>query len=249
LYIFVYYLLLGDNRDNGDKVELVLVDLTPEKLMLAIQEVMPKDGLFSVINNCNFESAPSGFKQYLQIRLADAGTPFFDYTTTKCGIPKVGIVGSKEDWDNLTIQLRNLNKVFTDAKHTCFDSYLETCQKTIEKITEGTDKFLLQAFTYDVEPVRSGRSPVVIDGWLKDFYMKIEGEREKRSISDYSNHIACLPFKDKDDPHNIKYYYFASGLSTSNEIDGYLYPFYTTVKHQIVTENAKEIFDKISFST
>lgn len=230
--------------DSQGKKNLVIAypntdDITviPKMFGNELLEAMPNNGFAKSVSSVDFKSAPKYFKECMFIKLAEGGTPFYNYCTTRCGIPRVGIIGDVNEWNHLLSHIDVFASLFADQS-----KYFGDCKEIINKIinslkTNGNSDFLLDIFTYNRRgSVQSGQEPLYITGWIQNFYLD-----KYSNIARYPNHINYLPH------HNIDtgiYKYHAGGLAASEDTGDYLYPMYKIVVHQL-TNPSKDINDKI----
>ena len=230
-----------------EKTEIEVVHLTIDKLVDALEQLIPCKELFDIITKTEFDTAPFYFKQVLGITMADMGTPYYSYSTSKCGIPKLRVLGDIGNWENLCRAIDGLQKLLAPCSSQV-GKYLLLALETINEImaaafTKNDREFFQNIFTYAKNAkCGSGHAKVVMNGWIKNFYIN----HQSPYIRDYSSHLNCLPYIDKDDPSKIMYYFYASGLSSSYVIDGYLYPEYNIAHCQITHPDAKMIFDTMA---
>jgi len=240
---------------SDKKEEIIVVGLTVDTLLDALEQKVPCKDLFNLVSKTSFSTEPKHFKQVLGITMADMGTPYYSYGTTRCGIPKVMVLGEKSEWDKLVASIISLKNIFDSCCNVLSEylvNVLGTINKFIEAVFEDNDKeYFRNMFIYHKNPkCGSGHEPVVLNGWIKHLYIcKYYKERflgHDEHINRYPSHLNCLPYDDKDDPSNIKYFCYICGLSSSKNIDGYLYPEYNIAHCEIVHPDNKTIFDVIA---
>lgn len=232
--------------DSQTKKMIIINALTVDSLMSVLSNLAPNHELFDLVTKTTFSTAPAFFDKIMGITFADMASPFYEYCMTRCGIPKISIEGTREDWNKLSISIEKLQTILKNMSNK-MDKYLETVIQTIKNIINATFvnpdiQFLKNIFNYRKNPICfSGHSPVVTKGWIRNFYLDTPGE-----ISEYRSHLNCLAYNDKDDPENILYYYYASGLTSSYIVDGFLRPEYTIWHCQIIHPEANLIYDCIA---
>lgn len=234
------------------KTKIKLVNLTIDKLMVELEELMPCKELFDLVTNTSFSTEPIHFKQVMSITMADMGTPYFSYCTTKCGIPKIIVCGTLDDWQNLIAAICSLKNVFEPCCKV-LTSYLTDVTTTLTKLVGATfvdrnASFFDDMFVYYENPkCGSGHTPIILEGWIKQFYLgKVYSEHRfghEDYINRYPSHLNCLPYFDEDNPDNIKYYFYVAGMCSSRLIDGYLYPEYNIAHCKLKHYEKKAIYD------
>lgn len=224
------------------KEDIVVINLTIERLVVALKERIQNQELFNIITQTTFSTEPKHFKKVVGITMANMATPFYTYISTKCGIPVIAVLGSEMDWQVLLMAVIDLKKIFSNL--TIISQYLLKVMELINNFIKSVFKnknsdFFKNMFTYQKNSrCESGHSPVIIDGWIRDLYI------EKHDwLRNYPSHLSCLPYKNRDDPKNVKYYFYACGLTSSRIVDNFLYPEYNIIHCQLMDNNAEEIFD------
>jgi hypothetical protein len=227
---------------ENEKTDIVIVDLTIEKLMTVLENLMPSKELFDIVTNTTFETAPEHFLQVMGITMADMGTPYYDYYTTRCGIPEVKVMGCEEDWLKLIQRITQLSTLLS-SYHWGLKDYFKRITKTLTELVTAINveniAFFENIFSYEMDKnyCQSGHQYVLMNGWIKNFYIK----NHSSYINDYASHLSCLPYSDED-----KYYFYISGMTSSRLQDGYLYPEYNIAHCQLIHPNAEAIFKLIS---
>ena len=238
--------------ESDKKTEIVLVNLTIDKLMDALGKLIPCKSLFDLITKTSFSTEPSHFKQVMGITMADMGTPYFNYCSTMCGIPKIIVCGTRDDWQKLITAMTNLKTIFEPCCK-LLTSYVTDVIKTLEQLVtavfvDHNAKFFNDMFIYQKNPkCGSGHDPIVLNGWVKKFYLG-HSYGDHRSghdnyINSFPSHMNCLPYNDRDDPNDIKYYFYIAGMCSSRIVDGYLYPEYNIAHCKLTHPDKKAIFD------
>jgi len=129
-----------------------------------------------------------------------------------CGIPKVKVLGTKEDWLIFMFKLGIITALIPE-----FTEYLITIANRIASICEETCDYS-QMFRLD--KCGSG-SQVEVAGWITDFY--IEQPRGK-GYGYPENFISCISKIDYHNYNDEKDYRLYAGLFTSVIEDDYLIP-------------------------
>lgn len=228
---------------TSGKQKLEIYELTIEKLVDCLKDHIPNQQFFDIITKTSFTTAPTHFSQVLAITMADMATPYYDYITLSCGIPKITVLGKKIDWLELILSVLKLRKIFLNSS--IINTYLVKVSNLIDKFylafINKNDKFFENIFTLVKNPMcGSGHSPVVINGWICDLYIN-----NPEYINAYPSHLSCLPYMDEDkhNPNNNSYYYYTTGLTSSQIIDGFLYPEFNIQHCMIKHKKAEKIFN------
>ena len=164
-----------------------------------------------------------------------------------CGIPKVAIMGTETEWLKLANTVDQLKEIL-GSNSVPMRKYLQTAANTVRELIKNTfqnadaKEFYAKIFTHQENPqCESGHSETIVSGWIMNFYMKPDED-----IDHYPHHMSCLPYADRDDPNDVKYYFYIAGLSSSYLIDDFMYPEYNIVHCQNISPNAKDIHDTIA---
>jgi hypothetical protein len=241
--------------DSDKKENVVIVNLSIDKLMDVLNDLIPCKELFELVTKTSFSTEPQHYKQILGITMADMGTPYYSYSSTRCGIPKILIQGTKVDWNKLTETVLQFRQIFEGCCKV-LTHYLTIVYDTVTKLIDAAfnkndGSYFENIFTYCQNPhCGSGHLPVVLDGWIRTLYIgnyyndKFYGYED--FIDRYRSHFNCLPYDDKDDPNNIKYYFYACGLSSSKINNGYLYPEYNIAHCELVHPEKETIFNVLA---
>jgi hypothetical protein len=228
---------------SNEKQTILIFDLTIEKLINVLESMIPNKKIFDVFTKTQFNSAPQNFNTAMAITLCDMIAPYYLFMDTDCGIPAVMIKGDKSEWQHLVSQVDVLLNEFEQNR--VLRHYLDTAKSTlnaiIHSVFSGDGAFLNDIFSYKKRVCVSGH-PIIIDGWIRDFYVT----PKKSYIHQYPSHLSCLPYAKKNDLNDPKYYFHISGLSTSKTIDGFLHPDYSIIHGEIKGDNAQKIFDTIA---
>lgn len=126
---------------------------------------------------------------------ADAMTVYYDYGMFCCGIPRVKLTGTVEDWTLLQDNAMKLRSMFADNKNFKAANYLERVASVMSRIVatfyrdDQNLEFWQDIFTQ--KNVGSGGDKIV-DGWLAELYGKTKRGDMLRS---FHNTLSYLPYK------------------------------------------------------
>lgn len=192
-----------------------------------------------VIGANNFPSAPSNFEEIMKMTFCYAGTPFYDYEMYRCGIKKVMLTGSLEEWTLLANKIGKLNRYFPSLT-----DYLMKAGMEMNKIVinwENSDDMIshLREIFWVKENCKSGH-PYHVRGWILNFYQK-----KIPSVYNFPSHITMLPW---NDPSTRRMFYKSAGLTYSEdrEVEGegvFSDPQYATYTYEVFDE---ELFNKLA---
>ncbi len=131
-------------------------------------------------------------------------SPYFHYSRTACGIPRVKVLGTKQDWLTLQRKVHSLaTEVFAQDISTekSLSTYLSRAETVIAKIHSSRDpKFWENMFA--ISGCYSGHTDMVI-GWITLLYRNGRGVLEGGRCSgddyyNYESHISTVSWKCKD---------------------------------------------------
>lgn len=144
-------------------------------------------------------------------------SPYYSYGRTRCGIPRIKILGTKEDWTTLEKKLYTMaTEVFRGEINSVEDedyeeprivSYLKRALEVVQKIhTETSSEYWSEM--YKIDKCRSGHTNYVV-GWINSLYRSYHGN----DFYNYQPHISIVAYRDLD---SQKDYELRSGLLYSS---------------------------------
>lgn len=204
--------------DSDTKKDIIVVTADPQVLPLAaiveqLNKLLPVGGE-AFINDFSTSTRLSKMASYAAF--ADAMSPYYNYMMLLCGIPKIKIEGTNEDWEKIRKSIDTFMTYF-DAK---FNTYLAGVYDIISKIIDanngGEHEFLKNILKY--ERCGSG-SAMEVNGWIQ--HMFYSQKRPRYS----SNFPTCNSLVEYKNLTTNKEYKMITGLfgSDLNE-EGYLIP-------------------------
>jgi hypothetical protein len=228
-----------DSQKKGEKSKIVVIDDTLirgsadnnweknfPKFQQQIEEHMT--GLSGQRNfHLNFSTSNETTKISAVICLMDTFQEFFDYEVqTLCGIPKVTLLGTLQDWENIKFKVNEL------AKGLELDWWLNKLNPILDSIVKSfknpkskeSTKFWDSFFKYE-----SGSGGSHIDGWINSLfpYIQYKGEMKQSqfnarplSISNYPDGTSIAPFLWKYLSQEFKMK-FRGGFLGISKIDDY----------------------------
>ena len=182
-----------------------------DELMKRLKELVPNnvDDFFPEFSTKTQDSTISDYGAF-----AHMVSPYYNYSMYLCGIPKVRVEGTNEDWLNFESGLQRLGSLFidTDQKMT---TYFLNVSDTILKIRNETIDF---SDMFRLEECGSG-SQVEVAGWIQDFFIDIP---RARYLENYCTCVSKIPYKNITLKKDFTLY---TGLFGSNlDNDNYLIP-------------------------
>lgn len=133
---------------------------------------------------------------------ADGVQHYYSYMTQLCGIPKIRLLGTQEDWKRLILSASFIKGFFDGVEYTEVVQYMARVEEIFEQIYESYDRCDMEDFWRDIytqKNVGSGQQ-LDINGWIKDLYF---GERGLR-LENFLTSVAVVPYKNLDTGQEYK---------------------------------------------
>ena len=212
----------------------------------ALGEVLPSDVLKHALPKFNTHTPIT--RAASMVAFMDMASPYYDYRVmTKCGIPKIRLLGTASDWTRLYLSCRSLSGLFKKDLGVYF-SFLLPVLKTIEQQAhgDGVGGEYDNDFWSSIYKHLSGSGTDAMTGWLSAFLnytmeddnvfvpkspsyydwqagMAQKGWPRGYDISSLPSHVSSVPF--------IWEYYnteipmaFLGGIFSIENVDGYVTP-------------------------
>ena len=160
------------------------------------------------------------------IVFCDMVSPYYNYCTKLCGIPKILILGEQEDWSMLAERICNLTTIFTTG---LLNTYLKNCHITALALYYAICDPKNTAFFKDIFKIRHcGSGSDEVNGWMLSFLMN----NPKRMGEDrLPSHISSMHYKNLDTDREFDLY---SGIFYSTLDGEFLIPDYHTARVETV---------------
>jgi len=190
--------------------QLINLDLIAEEL----RKLVPTDiDIFIPKFSTSTPSSSFAFKA----AFADAMSPYYNYWMFACGIPKVKVQGTVEDWTKLSEGVEKLKSLLNKDENITgyFDRIKKISNSIISELETPNTDFWKDMFRLD----RCGSgSQVEVAGWAKDLFIKAP---RPAYPSNFPTNVAkvAYTFIDTGQDFELKY-----GLFSSNIEDGFLVP-------------------------
>lgn len=158
-----------------------------------------------------------------QSSFCDAVSPYYNYSMYLCGIRKVKILGTIEDWNLVWDHLGNMSLLFPEQ-----NVYFEKVMMLIDRIStmySSVDvEFLKNIFSLD----RCGSdSQVVVKGWVTDLFIKVPSIKY---IGNFSSCVSTVEYSNLSLGTKHKLF---SGLLSSKIVRDYLVPQFGFVTYDV----------------
>lgn len=114
--------------------------------------------------------------------------------TPSCGIPRIRVLGTKQDWITLEQKLQQLySQVFNDTR--CIVEYLERTEKMVHDIYTRRDPTFWKKF-FSIGRCTSGHNSDVVEGWIVRMYKNCKGNKKQGEIewegTSFYQHISSI---------------------------------------------------------
>jgi hypothetical protein len=140
-----------------------------------LEEAMPNGGKAFFPE---FSGLSDAEKVALQVGVMDCGQKFFEYTgSTMCGIPRVELQGTVEDWKQLAASIRDLQGLFAGMD---IAPYYEHLAPVVDKIVAARSGGGIETdFWNSLYKYKSGSGGPHVTGWITMFVAHTCGYEKK----------------------------------------------------------------------
>lgn len=202
--------------DSDEKKEIVVTQggylIDPQLLINKLRGLIPDDNMGDFFPKFSTDGDMSVLAN--QIAFLDMVSPYYNYGMLLCGIPKVKVLGTNEDWQWFMNHLGKLTGLLEEA-----NDYLVGVAVRVAEIAQETADY---SELFSLERCGSG-SQVEVTGWIRDFFI------EQPRVPYPENFVSCISKIDyKNYNEGGKEYRLYAGLFTSKVEDGYLVPAFNT---------------------
>lgn len=162
-----------------------------------------------------FSTATEGYHIAASAAFCDAVSPYYNYMMYACGISRVKVEGTVQDWDNLLASLAALGELFDKAA-----PWAQRIAPYIAKMRAAADGEVDVDFwrrIYSEDRCGSG-SQVLVNGWFKSFAMERPSPAFPRN---FPTHISAVRVTQVE---TGKVYKFSTGLFHASIEGDYLVP-------------------------
>jgi len=220
------YRSLFTTSDNKVKISVPTAD--PELIDLnlitkELRKLVPTDINIFIPE---FTTTTSTSKLAFMATFADAMTPYYSYSMYLCGIPKVSIIGDKEDWDKISLNLNALKDILTEDNITEYINRVIVVINNIISQYDEVDKDFIKDIFKLVNCGSGGQ--VQAYGWLTDLFIKTPS---MRYVHNYPTCVANVPYTFLETGQKFE---LCHGLFSSNEVDGFLIPEFGFIINEVM---------------
>ncbi|MDR2037289.1 MAG: DUF4419 domain-containing protein [Bacteroidales bacterium] len=163
--------------DDAHRWEEIFPEFTKQ-----IREHIKEPSLVDILTS-DFSTTDPVSRIASEITIMESMKPYFEFVTMRiiCGIPKVTLEGTTEDWERLLEKARYLRKYNLDW-------WLDEIEPLLEEFVRASKKKIDKRFwrnMFKFHTLKQYGSPTVIDGWIVKFFpYDKEGRRnDLKSIS------------------------------------------------------------------
>lgn len=190
--------------------------------MLGIAKNVPVD---ASIFTANFSSSTVESRLAMQAAFCEAMSAYFFYMSSACGIPRIKILGTKQDWRTLEHKIHRMrteifNQDGTTDQTMC--EYLTRAEQQVRKIYTTRDPMFWKEM-FSIGRCRSGHTDVV-EGWINQFYRIGHAQKKSGKVTysgddfyNYKAHISTVNWKNVETQRNFT---LKTGLLYSNVVRG-----------------------------
>ncbi len=196
---------------SDKKVEISIPTGDPELLDLntiieRLNDLVPTNvGTFIPTFTTSTEQSQLAFKA----AFADTVSQYYNYSMYMCGIPKVEILGTKEDWEKVFSGVLELNELIE------LNDYFTGVLGVVTKLTSPNKEDFTNFFK--LEQCGSG-SQVEVEGWVTKLFVKVP---RVAYPDNFSNHVSIVKYKCLSTDRDFELNY---GLFSSKIVEDYLVP-------------------------
>jgi hypothetical protein len=244
-----YKHLFTDSDKKTDIIQIVGDDseIDVDLLVKQIRNVINDKTFIDTVTTPEFPSAPTGAKEAIHYAFASMSTPYFNFMTSRCGISRVDIYGTEDEWTKLSKSIEDLSSyALSGWQGGYMKEYIAEVVKVVDSIRyytfntmgcgsileyKNANAFYNDMFHYGPETkCGSGHDDVnLVFGWARKLYKK----SYQRDLQKFNAHINFVPYQNKE---TGRMFYKACGLVYSKNIDGTLYPHYGFIKAETTNE-------------
>jgi hypothetical protein len=213
-----HYRSLFTTASEG-KVDIVVPTADPQLISLdliasELKRLVPTD-IDTFLPEFTTSTVSSKFA--FKAAFADAMTPYYNYMMLLCGIPKIEIQGTLEDWNKLSDGIDKLKSLLNKDENISayFDKVQNISKSIISNFESPSAEFWKNMFS--LERCGSG-GQVDVKGWIVDLYIE---KPRPAYVNNFPTNTAKVPYKLINTGQNFELSY---GLFSSNIEDGFLVP-------------------------
>lgn len=206
----------SESKKNITIITFEMEDMPVDKLISALREHVPSDmNKFLPTFSTSTEMSQLAFN----LAFADMVSPYYAYYMTLCGISKIKVLGTSEDYAKLVSSVFQLEELFA-GKNTMI-TYLKKVFNILSLISQNIDskeddvEFWKSIFS--IERCGSGHDDK-IHGWITEFYQDPKG---RNFPGDFSPMCGVIEYEQTDTERKFKKY---AGLFGSQIEEDYLVP-------------------------
>jgi len=199
--------------ENENKVEILIPTNDVENInIFSLMESLSNRLKFDYNNWCiEFSTSDLTSLMCQFATLAESASNYYNYSTFLCGLPKIKILGTDEDWNKILTSVDKLKNVFIDTE---IEIYLNKIYELVKNICKNRNvDFWKNIFTQ--KNIGSG-GDLIIDGWILDLFYESEKIKLKK-LENFLFTYATIPYKNIDTGRKFKSIYGAFNFKQDYE--------------------------------
>lgn len=173
----------------------------------------------------NFSSSTTESQLAMQSAFCELASAYYYYVSGRCGIPRVKVLGCKEDWQAIEHKVHRMRtEVFSQDLTTTkkLSTYLKKIETQVRKIYTTREPSFWKEMFY-IDDCSSGHT-AVINGWIALFYREHEMTKKdgvaKYSGNDFYNYNAHIATVKWQNVETSRFFELKSGLVSSRIVNG-----------------------------
>lgn len=225
-------IVLTDNVETIDPK--LVIDKLKDRVPSNVSDFLPQ-----------FSTTTDMSRLAMNVSFCDMVSPYYSYGTMLCGIPRITIDGTDDDWKQIISKLSALSELFVGNTK----SYLQRCSDLVEKMLKAAKKNDAMYFESMVSLRRCGSGhQKEMSGWILGFLM--EG-KQGTQLEGLPVQMARMRYKNFETQRGFDLY---CGLFYSAIKDGNMIPEYSAIRieakvHKAVDEEWDYIIQYAEGST
>ncbi|MFD0276889.1 DUF4419 domain-containing protein [Kitasatospora sp. NPDC127111] len=171
------------------------------------------------------------------VALMDVVSPYYEFTwITMCGIPRIRLEGTAEDWRLLARRVGELAETFGEGLRPWFAGLLPVLRTVADTAAGGA---VDEAFWRSLSTLESRSGGDRVSGWITAFFAHRQGpsgprprtsfdwrdeEAEHLGLNDFPSHVSRVPFRWKRLGEELDMAFVAGVLGIERDAEGFVRP-------------------------
>lgn len=246
------YRPLLSNTQPGGKTKLTIVSTEPEEMDFGalIKELEKHSPVDVSLFTAQFSTTSVASELAMRAAFLDALSVYYEYANTCCGISRIIVRGTMQDWQALEEKVTALSAFFQRTDQRLSD-YLKGAAKGVLNVYSSRDPAHWVKF-FEIERCDSGHTDVV-EGWVSLFYPSCSGfGMEYTTNKDYYNfdsHVSKVSWTNDDTGRKFAIIagLFHSRVSQDNILEPEFGHVLVEIKNQVSDETFQRYVDTLSY--